>query len=232
MICSPPSLHRAARRALVALMPIAIAVAASASETVAYSYDAKGRLTATAHGGSVNSGVGSNYTFDHADNRSAHSITGGASVTVADASFESPSMGGWYAYRPAAAGVTFSGGAGLTGNNSAWGFTAPDGVQVAMIQTSGVGAAVSMDVSGLAPGASYVVRFKRQARPGFAPNSISVSFGGATLGTFSAGTSFQTATSAPFQATATTGTVTFTGEVDTAYDRTTGIDAIEIIRTS
>lgn len=220
---------RSVRWTLAALL-VASAAAAVASETVTYSYDAKGRLTATVHNGSVNNGIGSAYTYDHADNRSAHDITGGAAASLASDSFETPSVSGSYVYRPSVTGAMFTGTSGITGNNPSWGFTAPDGAQVAFLQTYAFPATISLDVSGLAPGASYVVRFKRQARPGYGPNAITVSFGGAALGTFNAGTSFQTATSAPFQATATTGTVTFTGEADTV-DRATGIDAVEIVRT-
>lgn len=211
--------------AALAFLPIA----AGATETITYTYDAKGRLTGATHNGSVNNGIASIYAFDRADNRVSHSIVGGPTAVVANPSFEQPSLGGWYAYQPSTNGVTFTQAAGITGNNGAWGFTAPDGAQVAFLQTGGVASTVSVAVSGLAPGATYAVRFKRQARPGFAPNQLTVIFGGQALGTFSAGTSFQTATSAPFQATAATGTITFSGEID-AVDRATGIDAIEVVR--
>lgn len=58
--------------AALALLP----TIASASETVTYSYDAKGRLTNVAHSGSVNNGVVAAYTFDAADNRTSVSISG------------------------------------------------------------------------------------------------------------------------------------------------------------
>jgi len=45
------------------------AVAASASETITYSYDARGRLVQVKHGGTVNNNVTANYTYDKADNR-------------------------------------------------------------------------------------------------------------------------------------------------------------------
>ena len=44
--------------------------AANASETIAYTYDALGRLTKVTRTGSVNNGVDANYTYDRADNRS------------------------------------------------------------------------------------------------------------------------------------------------------------------
>lgn len=48
-----------------ALVPIA----AFASETVTYGYDAKGRLIQVGHSGSVNNGLTATYAYDAADNR-------------------------------------------------------------------------------------------------------------------------------------------------------------------
>lgn len=52
------------------------ATAASASETVTYTYDAKGRLIKVVHTGTVNNGVTTEYTHDHADNRVNVKVTG------------------------------------------------------------------------------------------------------------------------------------------------------------
>ena len=49
---------------------------AGASETVNYTYDAKGRLVKVAHTGTVNNNVVSNYSFDKADNRVNVNVTG------------------------------------------------------------------------------------------------------------------------------------------------------------
>ncbi|MES2058359.1 MAG: hypothetical protein V4564_20650 [Pseudomonadota bacterium] len=49
---------------------------ASSSETVNYSYDAKGRLVKVEHSGTVNNGVVANYTLDKADNRKNVKVTG------------------------------------------------------------------------------------------------------------------------------------------------------------
>ena len=49
---------------------------AGASETVNYTYDAKGRLVKVVHSGSVNNNVTSNYTYDSADNRNVVIVTG------------------------------------------------------------------------------------------------------------------------------------------------------------
>lgn len=49
---------------------------ASASETVTYSYDAKGRLTQVLHSGGPNDGAVAAYSFDAADNRTSVTTTG------------------------------------------------------------------------------------------------------------------------------------------------------------
>ncbi|CAN5355038.1 hypothetical protein BH10PSE14_BH10PSE14_26420 [soil metagenome] len=50
--------------------------AAGASETINYTYDAKGRLILVEHSGTINNGVVANYTLDHADNRKNIKVTG------------------------------------------------------------------------------------------------------------------------------------------------------------
>jgi hypothetical protein len=52
------------------------ASAAQASETITYTYDAKGRLVKVVHSGTVNNGVTTEYTHDHADNRVNVKVTG------------------------------------------------------------------------------------------------------------------------------------------------------------
>jgi hypothetical protein len=47
---------------LVALFALAPAAPAWAGQTITYSYDALGRLTATSHSGTVNNGLNSSYT--------------------------------------------------------------------------------------------------------------------------------------------------------------------------
>ena len=49
---------------------------AAASETIAYSYDARGRLIKVERSGSVNNGVVTNYAHDKADNRISKTVTG------------------------------------------------------------------------------------------------------------------------------------------------------------
>ena len=59
--------------AIAALTGLAIA---AASETVTYSYDARGRLVGVKHSGTENNNVQSNYTYDKADNRTNKTVTG------------------------------------------------------------------------------------------------------------------------------------------------------------
>jgi len=66
----------AAGTALVTAGLAALAGNAGASETINYTYDAKGRLILVTHSGTVNNGVVANYTLDHADNRKNIKVTG------------------------------------------------------------------------------------------------------------------------------------------------------------
>ena len=52
------------------------ATSAPASETITYTYDAKGRLIQVAHSGTVNNGTQSAYTHDKADNRTNVAVSG------------------------------------------------------------------------------------------------------------------------------------------------------------
>jgi hypothetical protein len=63
---------------LLAGSTLAWAVAASASETTTYAYDALGRLTATSSSGTVNNGSATSVTYDPAGNRSGYTVTGAA----------------------------------------------------------------------------------------------------------------------------------------------------------
>jgi YD repeat-containing protein len=55
---------------------LAASATAHATETVTYTYDARGRVVAVAHSGTVNNGVATTYTSDHADNRTQVTTTG------------------------------------------------------------------------------------------------------------------------------------------------------------
>jgi YD repeat-containing protein len=64
-------------RALIAiLIIILLGAAAYASETITYSYDARGRLVQVSHSGSVNNNIVSNYSYDKADNRNVVTTNG------------------------------------------------------------------------------------------------------------------------------------------------------------
>lgn len=217
-----------------AILSFALATAAFASETVTYTYDAKGRLTKVERAGSVNNGVTAQYAHDKADNRLSVTVTGapngsgsGTAGTVADASFEDPPQNGGYAYDPASTGATFTGGAGVAGNGSAFGFAAaPDGVQAAFLQGNG---AITLSVTGLTPGASYVVRFWTAQRPGYPANAISVALAGTGLGSYTpASTSWAQVTTGSFTAASSSGTLTFTG-TNTTADVDTAIDAVSVV---
>jgi hypothetical protein len=67
-----------ARVALAALAVAAIPGLALASETVTYTYDAKGRLVKVVHTGDVNNNVKVEYKHDKADNRTKVTVTGSA----------------------------------------------------------------------------------------------------------------------------------------------------------
>ena len=62
--------------AVLGLAVLGIAGTAMASETITYTYDARGRLTQVQHSGSVNNNVATSYTYDKADNRTNKTTTG------------------------------------------------------------------------------------------------------------------------------------------------------------
>ena len=63
-----------------------LAASASASETVTFTYDALGRLTATSTSGGVANGQANSYTLDKADNRTAKTVSGATGGGVPDVS--------------------------------------------------------------------------------------------------------------------------------------------------
>jgi YD repeat-containing protein len=60
---------RRKEKILMAVSIATIAATAMASETINYSYDARGRLVLVKHSGTVNNNVSANYTYDKANNR-------------------------------------------------------------------------------------------------------------------------------------------------------------------
>ena len=204
------------------------AVAASANETIVYRYDELWRLQRVERSGSANNGVGAEYAYDPADNRAWVGV-GGANpaspATVAGGGFEAPDTAN-YVYRPTA---SFAGNSGLAANHGAWGFfPAPEGDQVAFLQSGASAASVRLQVTGLSPGKAYSVRFFLSSRPGYAGSPVTLDLDGLPLGTFDPPTDrFTGATSVAFTAPGGSAALTFTGHVS-ALDMATGIDAVTV----
>lgn len=78
---------RRANWLLLTASAFALAGAAQAGETVTYSYDALGRLTASSSSGTINNGVTSSIGYDAAGNRSvyASSVSGAPAFSVSEA---------------------------------------------------------------------------------------------------------------------------------------------------
>ena len=61
---------------LLSLGIAGVAASALATETINYTYDARGRLVKVARSGTVNNSVNTSYTIDKADNRTNKTVTG------------------------------------------------------------------------------------------------------------------------------------------------------------
>lgn len=64
------------RAILTFIMLLLLGAAVHAAETIAYTYDARGRLIKVERTGTVNNGVTANYTIDKAENRTNKTTTG------------------------------------------------------------------------------------------------------------------------------------------------------------
>ena len=71
-----PGAASRAEKALILLAIGACPALAIASETINYTYDAKGRLVKVEHNGTVNNNLVANYTHDKANNRTNLNVTG------------------------------------------------------------------------------------------------------------------------------------------------------------
>ena len=60
--------------ALLAAASLVVTAAAVASETITYTYDARGRLIKVVRSGTVNNNVSTTYSYDRADNRTNVSV--------------------------------------------------------------------------------------------------------------------------------------------------------------
>jgi hypothetical protein len=214
-------------RYLLACSVVAPASAVQAGENVTYGYDSLGRLIKVSRSGTVNNGITADYSYDAADNRT--NVTVGGGPTVLGGGFELPEVGSGYDYRAASDPAAYAGNSGVAGNGSVWGFSsAPEGDQVAFVQSYGTASGVRLAVTGLTPGVSYRIRFRIAARPGYGANPVTVAFNDVALGTFEpASTAFAAVASAPFTASGPTGAVTFTGGASAA-DLGTGLDWVTV----
>ena len=125
---------------------------------------------------------------------------------------------------------TFSGSAGISGNNS--GFTsgnppAPQGTQVAFLQTTG---SFSQTVAGWAAG-SYVLTFDAAQRGNYQAShqDFQVLVDGTVVGTFTpSGTSYQSYSTAAFTVTAGSHTIKFQGLDSAGGDNTAFVDDVAL----
>ena len=148
-------------------------------------------------------------------------------ISIANYGFETPSVGTGYVYDPTGASWTFTGSAGVEGNNSAWGAApAPQGTQAAFLQETGV---ISQSISGFTSGQNYDLTFMSAQRPGDLPQSFTVSMDGTVLGTYiPASTAFQAFTIPLVNVSGGSHTFTFTGLNPNGTDQSVFIDNVQI----
>ncbi|MCE0484461.1 MAG: hypothetical protein LV479_09510 [Methylacidiphilales bacterium] len=153
--------------------------------------------------------------------------SGGGSLTFANASFETPTIGD-YSYTPENSGWAFTNNAGITTTGAgAYGAPKPpDGTQCGLLQgVSGTLGTMSQSVS--FPDGTYTISFYGaqrfdQVQP------IAVSVDGAVVGTYTpASNTFAQITTAAFKVAAGNHTITFAA-TDKAGDKTSFIDLISI----
>jgi hypothetical protein len=151
--------------------------------------------------------------------------------TVGDSGFEALPVGyGNFKYDPTGSAWTFSGGAGVSGNNSA--FTsgnpaAPQGSQVGLVQDTG---SITQSVAGWAAG-SYVISFDAAQRGNYGTSveNFEVLVDGNVVGSFQPnGTSYQTYTTSSFTLSAGAHTIEFLGLDSAGGDNTVFLDAVAV----
>ena len=157
----------------------------------------------------------------------------GPLANLLDPGFEDPILGtggSAYQYDPTGTAWSFRGTAGVAGNGS--GFTsgnpnAPQGSQVAFLQKTGT---ISQVVNFAAAG-SYQISFSAAQRGnhGTSNEEVQVLVDGTVVGTFTpASTSYATYTTASFNVTAGSHTITFVGVDPTGADYTALLDQVSI----
>ncbi len=146
--------------------------------------------------------------------------------------FETPSLGsGTYAYQydPSGAAWTFTGNAGVSGNNS--GFTAgnpaaPEGTQVAFLQGTG-----SFSQTATLAAGTYTLNFDAAQRGNYQSSfqTFQVQVDGTVVGTFTpTGTSYAPYTTDAFTVTAGTHAITFVGLNPNGGDNTAFVDQVQL----
>ena len=151
-----------------------------------------------------------------------------AATSDGDPSFEAVGVGNGYSYDPAGSAWTFTGNAGLTGNNNA--FTAgdpvaPSGTQVAFLQRGD--GTISQSVPFASAGA-YQITFGAIQRSGN-QEDFQVLVDGTVVGTFKpSGSSYQLLATASFSVAAGSHTITFRGVDSAGGDNTAFLDSVSI----
>lgn len=158
-------------------------------------------------------------------------------ITPPDSGFETPVAEG-YIYNPSGSSWTFSqgtgSGSGVTANGSA--FTsgnqqAPEGVQVAFLQTTGT---ISQTFSGFMPGTNYILKFLASQRQNKSGGQVGETFdiqvNGSSIGSFEPTQSFAgyQEFTANFTANAASQTLSFVGTDLNGGDNTALIDRVLI----
>ncbi len=153
-------------------------------------------------------------------------------VSVANGSFETPSMGNAnYQYNPGGGNWTFTGASGIQSNGSAWGApAAADGVQTAFLQgyTGGPPATISQSINFPAAG-NYTLTFQAARRYGQV-QPIQVSIDGANVGSplTPAGNGFQTFT-VTFAVNSAGNHTLMLATTSSAVDVTTFVDQVSLV---
>lgn len=190
----------------VAACTLLCATALQASETINYTYDARGRLVQAARSGTVNNGVTAAYGYDKADNRTSVVVTGaGPPLPAFSISDASVSEGGTLSFNVTKSGTasgtltvnfatsngTATAGSDFTGNSGTLSFTVAETskpVNVATLQDSLYEGDESLTVtlSGASSGstiadgvgAGTITDDDSPPAPSFAINDVSVTEGG------------------------------------------------------
>jgi hypothetical protein len=150
------------------------------------------------------------------------------SSTLLDAGFESPAVGSGYVYAPANTGWTFSAGAGIAGNVSAWtsgNTNAPEGTQVAFLVTTN---SIAQSVN-LAAG-TYNLSFDAVQRLNYQPSAedFQVLVDGSVVGTYTPALGYTAYTTSSFTVAAGVHTITFQGLDSAGGANTAFIDAVQL----